>query len=381
MVHGMTAGHWVAGCVIGMLAVLAAGCASWQQGQAAEGRVEPFAIRKGLGVAYWLAFNDRKRPGYDQAVTEEDIRKIRELGFDHIRLVFDEAVMWDEEGKQVEASWAALHRGLGWCRKHDLKVVLTFNVLRSHHFNEKVRPLWVQPAAQAQFVGYWREVSAACRGYGNDFLAYELLNEAVADDPEDWNRLIAKGVAAIREGEPERKIVVGSNKWQHVRTFKDLKVPAGDRNIILSFHFYEPHLLTHYRAHWTETGAYTGPVHYPGQTIDPKDIDERALPADALAQIKWRNGAYTRESLDAMIGQAQEVADRLGLQLYCGEFGAVYHVPRELRLRWLSDVTALLERRGIAWTFWLYEEPHGAVMALITDDKGTVDREVMAILR
>ena len=49
----------------------------------------------------------------------------------------------------------------------------------------------------------------------------------------------------IREREPHRKIVVGSNMWQHVDTFHQLKVPD-DQDIILSFHFYRPHIFTHY---------------------------------------------------------------------------------------------------------------------------------------
>ena len=31
-------------------------------------------------------------------------------------------------------------------------------------------------------------------------------------------------------------------------TFDQLKIPAGDKNIVLSFHFYEPFHLTHYQA-------------------------------------------------------------------------------------------------------------------------------------
>ncbi len=79
-------------------------------------------------------------------------------------------------------------------------------------------------------------------------LAYEILNEAVADDPEDWNKLLNKVTAAIREKEPERKIVAGSNRWQNAGTFPDLKFPKNDKNIILSFHFYTPMTLTHHKA-------------------------------------------------------------------------------------------------------------------------------------
>ena len=68
--------------------------------------------------------------------------------------------------------------------------------------------------------------------------AYELMNEAVADDTEDWNKLLAKCFSVEKEMEPERLIVIDSNRWQSTTTFNELKVPD-DNNIILSYHFYE----------------------------------------------------------------------------------------------------------------------------------------------
>ena len=37
-------------------------------------------------------------------------------------------------------------------------------------------------------------------------VAYELLNEAVAENPEHWNKLVEGGVKTIRSKEPERVI-------------------------------------------------------------------------------------------------------------------------------------------------------------------------------
>jgi endoglucanase len=86
-------------------------------------------------------------------------------------------------------------------------------------------------------------------------VAYELMNEPVADDPSDWNRLVARAVRAVREREPQRTLVIGSNRWQSADTFDRLRLPEGDRNVLLSFHFYTPMPLTHYGAGWTKVGS------------------------------------------------------------------------------------------------------------------------------
>ena len=79
-----------------------------------------------------------------------------------------------------------------------------------------------------------------------DKLAYELLNEAVAEDPDDWNKLIAKGIEVVRANEPDRVIVVGSNQWQQGHTFKDLITVRLVSNWNLNDLFFEsesPHSL------------------------------------------------------------------------------------------------------------------------------------------
>ena len=78
---------------------------------------------------------------------------------------------------------------------------------------------------------------------------------------------MANAVKAIRELEPERVIVIGSNMWQGPWTFPQLKVPEGDKNIILSTHTYAPFFLTHHKAGWTPLKFYEGEVRYPGPSI------------------------------------------------------------------------------------------------------------------
>ncbi|MEZ4824976.1 MAG: cellulase family glycosylhydrolase [Bacteroidia bacterium] len=137
------------------------------------------------------------------------------------------------------------------CQSHNLKAIVDLHILRSHHFNEGENRFGRNLRRRNTFSRCWRELSAELINYPNDFLAYELMNEPVADNPDDWNVLVGKAAAVVRENEPYRKIFIGSNRWQSTETFGDLRLPENDKHIIVSFHFYEPFLLTHHTASWT----------------------------------------------------------------------------------------------------------------------------------
>ena len=143
----------------------------------------------------------------------------------------DEEQLWDEAGSQQTEAFELLHDGIRWSLESDLRVIVDLHIVRSHHFNSPdSRRLWDDPEAQAKFLDLWKQLSAELHEYPLDSVAYEPLNEAVAEDSEDWNKLINQVIGALRELEPERVIVMGSNRWQTAGTFPDLQIPADDPN-------------------------------------------------------------------------------------------------------------------------------------------------------
>ena len=89
----------------------------------------------------------------------------------------------------------------------------------------------------------WYQLSDALKAYSVDSVAYELMNEPVADEHEQWNKLIFKAHKALREREPQRTLVIGSTCGRPRGHSKYLRIPEGDKNIVLSFHYYEPQAL------------------------------------------------------------------------------------------------------------------------------------------
>ena len=320
-----------------------------------------FRIHRGTNIAHWLSQSTRR--GTDRATffTRKDIAFIDSAGFDHIRLPVDEEQLWDEAGNRYEDAFGLLRECLRWCNDAGLRVVLDLHILRSHHFNEDEKPLWTDRTEQDKLIALWKDLSSTVGEWPTGMLAYEIMNEPVADDPEQWNDLLARVRDSIRFWEPERVLVIGSNRWQSASTFDQLEIPPDDPNIILSFHFYEPFYLTHTGASWTRLKDFQGEVKYPGQIVaNGRSPEERRI--------------YNRDTLERMMRKPLHLADSLNLTLYCGEFGAIEKAPREAALAWYKDMVAIFEAHDIAYANWNYKAgSFGIVDANIKPDEELVN--------
>lgn len=322
--------------------LLLAGCRLQMQPAGKRPAPSGFLIKRGTNIAHWLS--QSKRRGIERATffTEQDVSFLKKAGFDHIRLPVDEEQLWDSTGKRDTAAFALLHNCVQWCMQHDMKMVLDLHIIRSHYFNAAANPLWTQKKEQDKLIVLWKDLAAAVHQMPNTHLAYEFMNEPVADDPEQWNLLLNRVADSIRSWEPGRTLVIGSNRWQSVHTFPQLRVPAGDRNILLSFHFYEPFVLTHYKASWTHLKDFKGQVQYPGPIVI-----NGATPTEQRV--------YNRDTLENMMREAFHLADSLKLPLYCGEFGIIDGVPDAAKLAWYRDMVAIFEKHQVAYANWNYK--------------------------
>jgi endoglucanase len=318
-----------------------------------------FKIKRGTNISHWLSQSRRRGEERLTFFTREDVEFLAGIGFDHLRIPIDEEQMWNEEGKKNEEAFQLLDNALDWCAEFNLRAIVDLHILRSHHFNAEEKPLWTEPSAQEHFLELWRDLSAHLKNRPVTQVAYEPMNEPVADDPEDWNNLVAKAVSVIRENELERIIFIGSNRWQQTETFDQLRIPSQDPNIYLSFHFYEPFALTHHQASWTGIKDYKGPVRYPGKTVLEKDLV--GLAEDLVRTMRPHTKHFDRQMIVDLIQEPLALARKTGLPLYCGEWGALPTVPEKDRLRWYSDMRSVLEEHGIAWTTWDYKGGFGIV--------------------
>ncbi|HEX5171400.1 MAG TPA: cellulase family glycosylhydrolase, partial [Cyclobacteriaceae bacterium] len=174
-----------------------------------QAHVSAFTIKRGTNIAHWLSQSDRRGEERATFFTRKDVAFIDSVGFDHIRLPIDEEQMWDENGNRHADAFELMNNCLSWCNDAGLRVVLDLHILRSHHFNAEEKPLWTKVEEQDKFIRLWKDLSSEVRKWPNDFVAYEFMNEPVADDAEQWNKLLARVADSIRSWEAERVLVIG----------------------------------------------------------------------------------------------------------------------------------------------------------------------------
>ena len=328
--------------------------------------VNNFRIKRGTNVSHWQSQSEARGDARRLHIQEDDFERLAQLGFDFVRIPIDEQQFWDEEGNKLPEAWDLLTKALDQARKHNLRAIVDLHIIRSHYFNavneggEDTNTLFTSEKSQQDLINLWQQLSEVLHEYSNDWVAYEFMNEPVADDHEQWNRLIAKVHKALREIEPQRTLVIGSNRWQGYETMKYLRVPEGDKNIILSFHYYNPMLLTHYGAWWTPIGQYKGKVNYPGILVSKEDYEaqtpevKKLLEQDGYLTQVWDINKIREDFKDAIA-----VAKKYDLQLFCGEWGVYEPVDRELAYRWTRDMLTVFDEFGIAWTTWCYDADFG----------------------
>jgi len=332
-----------------------------------------FVFKRGTNISHWLSQSNARGIDRQNYFTAKDVKYLAGLGFDHIRIPVDEEQLWKEDGQEDPEGFSLLKQALDWCKEYNLDAIVDLHILRSHHFNQKVKPLFTKPEAQERFFQCWRDLSKALRNYPVEDVAYELMNEPVADDPEDWNKLVKQVIPIIRQAEPARIIVIGSNRWQSATTFDQLFVPENDRNLILSFHMYEPFLLTHHTASWTRIKGYTGPVNYPGVIVKEEDL--KGFPDSVRTEILKNKNSYNIDSIRHHFMKPVAIAKKYNLLLYCGEWGCLNVVPDAARFRWFRDMKTVLEENNIGWATWEYKSDFG-----IINKKHEEEKELIKIL-
>ena len=181
----------------------------------------------GMGIGGWLTnykrFNvlpvERRFPlsigdfeHFDTYITRRDIDYIASLGMDHIRLGFDQVVLEETPGVYRERIWALFDSFIEWCETAGVNIVLNLHKAIGNYCDiPEPLSLIDSPELQERFLNLW--LAFENRYSDKPEIAFELLNEVRDIDPALWNSLAERTIAAIREKNPTRRIIVGSTCW------------------------------------------------------------------------------------------------------------------------------------------------------------------------
>ncbi len=336
----------------------------------------------GMGIGGWLTnykrFNvlpENRRlqftvgdiEHFETYITEEDIKYIKSLGMDHIRLGFDQIVVEKSPYEYNDKTFKLIENFVDWCVKYELNIVLNLHKAVGNYCDIKEDvELLDNDEYQNRFIALWLEFEHRFSAYQN--IAFELLNEVRDVDPQKWNNLAEKCIVKIREQNKTRKIIIGSTAWNSPDNLKYLKL-YDDPNIIYTFHAYRPFEFTHQRGVLQpEHLFYNRIMPYPGDIERYRDYMRTVKGiSNPYPNFEVVDAEFVEKSLQHAFDFAAEHPDKI---VWCGEFGTIRHANITWRENWMRDVISALKKHNISYCVWNYlSTPNdGNRFSLVDDD-------------
>ena len=348
----------------GALASPAARAGARGQGHSSVPASRLARLRRGINLSHWFA----QSPGRDYSerhlrahTTARDVGLIEGLGFDHVRFTFEPAPLFDEARPAELRREYLRHVDAALDTLLASRLSVVFDLHPSDEFKLRLRSDDRFVTALADF---WRALARHLSARDPERLLLEVMNEPMVEDPFRWMGIQARLAAAIREGAPRHTIVATGPRWSSVDQLLLIE-PLADRNVVYTFHYYEPHNFTHQGATWgADFWPYLKGVPYPGSPEAVAPLLAGVERDTARAVLKdYGEQRWDAARVRAEIARAAGWARRRGVPLVCNEFG-VYraYAPPADRLRWIADVRAALEGHGIGWAMWDYAGSFGVVV-------------------
>ena len=285
--------------------------------------VDAFEQNRHLGRGVNIIGYDPLWRSRDQARFQaKHFRLLKEAGFQSVRVNLHAFEHMDEaNGWSLPARWwETLDWAVDAATAQGLQVILDF-----HEYNR----MGGDPENhKAQFLAFWRQLSEHCQKAPGS-VVFEVLNEPNKKlTPELWNQYLSEALAVIREKNPTRTIIIGPAFWNSVDHLKELQLPADDRHLIVTIHYYKPMEFTHQGASWTGQRDKSGVTW--GSEAERKAVQEDFA----------RVAAWSKEN---------------NRPIFLGEFGAYDKGPMESRVRYTDFVARTAEGMGFSWAYWQFD--------------------------
>ena len=298
----------------------------------------------GCGVNLGNALDAPNEGEWGVTLKAEYFTKIKQAGFDSVRI----HGRWSNHAGRsapyaIEENFLAR---VDWAVRQALKNRLV-PVLNMHHYVE----IYQDPDGhRVRYLALWQQIAEHYQSYPPS-LAFELLNEPEGKLTSDkWNPMLAEAIQIVRRTNPTREIVVGPTHWNSINDLDSLELPANDRHLIVTVHYYNPMQFTHQGAGWVgpEAQRWLG-THWTGTPRERKAI---------------------LNDLDKAIAWAVEHRR----PIYLGEFGAYSKADMESRARWTRFVAQSAMERKMSFAYWefcssfgVYDSQHNTWFEALKD--------------
>ncbi len=148
-------------------------------------------FERGMGIGGWLTNYKRfhvieknkvniltigDKEHFQTYISESDVANIANMGFDHIRVCFDQVVLEDGKGGYIDEHFELIKKFVLWCEKYNLNVVLNLHKAVGNYCDVDTGvSLFEDIDLQANFTALWVEIEKRLNTFKG--VAFELLNE------------------------------------------------------------------------------------------------------------------------------------------------------------------------------------------------------------
>ncbi len=317
-------------------------------------------FEKGVNLGGWLSQGKLEVSHLDSFIKEEDIKNIKEMGCDHLRLPVDFENIYDEV-KQCDnlIGYKYIDLCIDWCKKYNLNVVLDLHKAPGYVFDdaEYSEGFFTNEKLMSLFLDIWDRLSKRYAKY-SDMMMFEMLNEVTSFKViDEWNALALRCIKVIRKNAPKVKILYGGVGYSSVKAVKFIPAPV-DENIVFNVHCYEPMAFSHQGAYWVDKMPLDFRISYPVEediyhkiTEIVPSIKEGTL-GDADNALKLLKDNFFIN----LFKEAVDCAEKYNVALYCGEYGVIDRAEPTSTLNWFKDINAAFVHYGIGRAVWSYKE-------------------------
>ncbi len=249
-------------------------------------------------ASFWREYRERY-------ISREDIRYIRSIGLNSVRIPFHWGLFESEDtpGCMKETGFVLLDSVLGWCAESGIWAILDMHCAPGGQTGDNIDDsrgypfLFDSPGEQERAIRIWKAIAGRYRDTPA-VIGYDLLNEPIPPffDTERLNPLLEplyrRIVSAIREVDANHVVFLGGAQWN--TNFGPFTKPF-DPNVVYTFHKY-----------WCDT-------------------------------------------TQAVVQEYVTFREKHGVPIWMGESG-------ENTAEWIASFRRLQERNNIGWCFWPYKK-------------------------
>jgi endoglucanase len=288
-----------------------------------EPAVDAFTMNQRLSHAVNLA-NALEAPNegdWGLVLHEEYFQLVKEAGFTAVRI----PIRWNAHAMLSAPYTIApeFFKRIDWAVEQSLSRGLVV-VLDFHNYDELILDTTNN---KERFVELWKQIAEHYQSYPNN-VVFELLNEPSGQlVASTWNKVIESTLAVIRVSNPDRNIVIGPAQYNDLDSLKDIKLPADDQHIIVTFHYYNPYQFTHQGAEWVQ-----GSSSWVGTT--------------------WKSSSAQKQYVDFDFNIVAQWATENNRPIFLGEFGTYNKADMTSRALWTAYVAREAEKLGFSWSYW-----------------------------